>query len=51
MRLLTANIRYIGNSRDPNARLHWESIDDQAYQLDDRTLLVRAYIVTIDDLS
>ncbi|KAI1647281.1 uncharacterized protein F4817DRAFT_338035 [Daldinia loculata] len=28
-----------GNSRDPNARLHWESIDDQAYQLDDRTLL------------
>ncbi|KAK6952288.1 hypothetical protein Daesc_006823 [Daldinia eschscholtzii] len=28
-----------GNSRDPNARLHWESIDDQAYQLDDRTLM------------
>ncbi|KAI0852262.1 hypothetical protein F5Y00DRAFT_227703 [Daldinia vernicosa] len=28
-----------GNSRDPNARLQWESIDDQAYQLDDRTLL------------
>ncbi|KAF3065032.1 hypothetical protein GL218_02213 [Daldinia childiae] len=29
-----------GNSRDPNARLQWESIDDQAYQLDDRTLLM-----------
>ncbi|KAI1503516.1 hypothetical protein F5X99DRAFT_425362 [Biscogniauxia marginata] len=28
-----------GNFRDPNARLHWESIDDTAYQLDDRTLL------------
>ncbi|KAI0977328.1 hypothetical protein F4678DRAFT_468531 [Xylaria arbuscula] len=28
-----------GNSRDPNARLHWESIDDAAYQLDSRSLL------------
>ncbi|KAI1339008.1 hypothetical protein F5Y15DRAFT_89450 [Xylariaceae sp. FL0016] len=28
-----------GDSRDPNARLRWESIDDAAYQLDDRTLL------------
>ncbi|KAI0379960.1 hypothetical protein F5Y04DRAFT_282429 [Hypomontagnella monticulosa] len=28
-----------GNSRDPNARLQWESIDDTAYQLDYRTLL------------
>ncbi|RYC55597.1 hypothetical protein CHU98_g10610 [Xylaria longipes] len=28
-----------GNSRDPNARLQWESIDDTAYHLDDRTLL------------
>ncbi|KAI1075240.1 hypothetical protein F5B20DRAFT_560528 [Whalleya microplaca] len=28
-----------GNSRDPNARLEWESIDDPAYQLDYRTLL------------
>lgn len=30
-----------GNSRDPNARLQWESIDDAAYQLDSRSLLVR----------
>ncbi len=29
-----------GNSRDPNARLEWESIDDAAYQLDNRSLLV-----------
>ncbi|OTA61144.1 hypothetical protein K449DRAFT_383211 [Hypoxylon sp. EC38] len=28
-----------GNFRDPNAFLHWESIDDAAYQLDPRTLL------------
>ncbi|KAI0840195.1 hypothetical protein F5Y06DRAFT_263921 [Hypoxylon sp. FL0890] len=28
-----------GNFRDPNACLHWESIDDTAYQLDSRTLL------------
>ncbi|GAW12630.1 hypothetical protein ANO14919_020000 [Xylariales sp. No.14919] len=28
-----------GNSRDPNARLQWESIDDAAYQLDSRSLL------------
>ncbi|TGJ86477.1 hypothetical protein E0Z10_g2299 [Xylaria hypoxylon] len=28
-----------GNSRDPNARLQWESIDDAAYQLDNRSLL------------
>ncbi|KAI1331917.1 hypothetical protein F5Y16DRAFT_421244 [Xylariaceae sp. FL0255] len=28
-----------GNSRDPNARLQWESIDDVAYQLDSRSLL------------
>ncbi|KAI1462204.1 hypothetical protein F4805DRAFT_409700 [Annulohypoxylon moriforme] len=28
-----------GNSRDPNALLQWESIDDPAYQLDYRTLL------------
>ncbi|CAJ2507776.1 Uu.00g089620.m01.CDS01 [Anthostomella pinea] len=28
-----------GDFRDPNARLHWESIDDTAYQLDYRTLL------------
>ncbi|KAJ2993343.1 hypothetical protein NUW58_g1867 [Xylaria curta] len=28
-----------GDSRDPNARLQWESIDDTAYRLDDRTLL------------
>lgn len=28
-----------GNFRDPNAFLHWESIDDAAYQLDSRTLL------------
>ncbi|KAI1355041.1 hypothetical protein F5Y01DRAFT_272143 [Xylaria sp. FL0043] len=28
-----------GDSRDPNARLHWESIDDAAYQLDNRSLL------------
>ncbi|KAI0459760.1 hypothetical protein F5B21DRAFT_511042 [Xylaria acuta] len=28
-----------GNSRDPNALLQWESIDDTAYHLDHRTLL------------
>ncbi|KAI8633116.1 hypothetical protein F5Y19DRAFT_462264 [Xylariaceae sp. FL1651] len=28
-----------GTSRDPNARLQWESIDDAAYQLDNQTLL------------
>ncbi|KAI1827536.1 hypothetical protein F4861DRAFT_536103 [Xylaria intraflava] len=28
-----------GNSRDANARLQWESIDDPAYQLDKRSLL------------
>ncbi|KAI5862835.1 hypothetical protein GGS23DRAFT_605367 [Durotheca rogersii] len=28
-----------GNSRDPNARLQWESIDDVIYELDSRTLL------------
>ncbi|KAI3323123.1 hypothetical protein HD806DRAFT_498036 [Xylariaceae sp. AK1471] len=28
-----------GNSRDPNACLQWESTDDAAYQLDNRTLL------------
>ncbi|KAI1636923.1 hypothetical protein F4809DRAFT_641003 [Biscogniauxia mediterranea] len=28
-----------GNFRDPNAQLHWESIDDTAYKLDPRTLL------------
>ncbi|TRX95337.1 hypothetical protein FHL15_003668 [Xylaria flabelliformis] len=28
-----------GDSRDPNARLQWESIDDTAYHLDPRTLL------------
>ncbi|KAI0012819.1 hypothetical protein F4779DRAFT_566997 [Xylariaceae sp. FL0662B] len=28
-----------GNSRDPNAELQWESIDDAAYRLDCRTLL------------
>ncbi|KAI0408156.1 hypothetical protein F4802DRAFT_605184 [Xylaria palmicola] len=28
-----------GNFRDPNARLQWESIDDTAYRLDDRTFL------------
>lgn len=31
-----------GNSRDPNARLQWESIDNSIYQLDDKTLLVGA---------
>lgn len=29
-----------GNSRDPNALLQWESIDDAAYKLDNRSLLV-----------
>lgn len=29
-----------GNSRDPNACLQWESIDDTAYHLDHRSLLV-----------
>ncbi|RYP48964.1 hypothetical protein DL768_005236 [Monosporascus sp. mg162] len=28
-----------GNNRDPNAQLQWESIDDSAFQLDNRTLL------------
>lgn len=28
-----------GDSRDPNARLQWESIDSSIYQLDERTLL------------
>ncbi|KAK3297543.1 uncharacterized protein B0H64DRAFT_339399 [Chaetomium fimeti] len=28
-----------GNARDPNASLQWESIDNQAYQLNSRTLL------------
>ncbi|RYP04255.1 hypothetical protein DL765_010245 [Monosporascus sp. GIB2] len=28
-----------GNNRDPNAQLHWESIDDGPFQLDSRTLL------------
>ncbi|KAH9909822.1 hypothetical protein F4778DRAFT_712940 [Xylariomycetidae sp. FL2044] len=28
-----------GDSRDPNAQLHWESIDDSTYQLDPWTLL------------
>lgn len=28
-----------GNSRDPNALLQWESIDDAAYKLDNRSLL------------
>ncbi|KAI1367396.1 hypothetical protein F5Y08DRAFT_298411 [Xylaria arbuscula] len=28
-----------GNSRDPNARLEWESIDDSVYHLDSRSLL------------
>ncbi|KAB5563391.1 hypothetical protein GE09DRAFT_1112275 [Coniochaeta sp. 2T2.1] len=31
-----------GDSRDPNARLHWESIDNGLYQLDEKTLLPRA---------
>ena len=30
-----------GHSRDPNAKLHWESIDDGIYQLDEKTLLPR----------
>jgi cation-transporting ATPase 13A3/4/5 len=30
-----------GDSRDPNARLHWESIDSSIYQLDEKTLLPR----------
>ncbi|KAI1138954.1 hypothetical protein F5Y05DRAFT_383131 [Hypoxylon sp. FL0543] len=37
-----------GNFRDPNARLHWESIDDTAYQLDPRTLLPLAVPVDRD---
>lgn len=28
-----------GDSRDPNARLQWESIDNSIYQLDEKTLL------------
>jgi len=32
-----------GDFRDPNARLQWESTDDAAYQLDNRTLLVSAH--------
>lgn len=28
-----------GHSRDPNASLHWESIDNPAFKLDSRTLL------------
>lgn len=36
-----------GNSRDPNARLQWESIDDAAYQLDSRSLLVRFKISSL----
>ncbi|KAK4193092.1 vacuolar cation-transporting ATPase YPK9 [Podospora australis] len=28
-----------GDSRDPNASLHWESIDNQHFKLDSRTLL------------
>jgi cation-transporting P-type ATPase 13A2 len=28
-----------GHSRDPNAKLQWESIDNHIYQLDERTLL------------
>ncbi len=37
----------IGNNRDPNARLHWESIDDGAFQLDNRTLLVSQFSMDI----
>jgi cation-transporting P-type ATPase 13A2 len=28
-----------GDSSDPNARIHWESIDNDRFQLDERTLL------------
>lgn len=38
---VTENAHYfLGDNRNPNARLHWESIDDGAFQLDSRTLLV-----------
>lgn len=30
-----------GDSRDPNAKLHWESIDNGLYELDEKTLLPR----------